>query len=105
MATTKEFHDYVLEQLQKTGNVTTRKMMGEYCVYYNGKMVGDICDNTLLLKPTESAIRLLPDVERSYPYEGAKTLMLVVEELENTELLTEVFRAMYDELPAPKKKK
>ena len=48
------------EQLQKTGNVTTRKMMGEYCVYYNGKMVGDICDNTLLLKPTESAIRLLP---------------------------------------------
>lgn len=60
MATTKEFHDYVLEQLQKTGNVTTRKMMGEYCVYYNGKMVGDICDNTLLLKPTEAAIRLLP---------------------------------------------
>lgn len=48
------------EQLQKTGNVTTRKMMGEYCVYYNGKMVGDICDNTLLLKPTEAAIRLLP---------------------------------------------
>lgn len=105
MATTKEFHNYVLEQLQKTGNVTTRKMMGEYCVYYNGKMVGDICDNTLLLKPTESAIRLLPDAERSYPYEGAKTLMLVVEELENTELLTEVFQAMYDELPAPKKKK
>ena len=63
MATTKEFHDYVLEQLQKTGNVTTRKMMGEYCVYYNGKMVGDICDNTLLLKPTEAAIRLLPAPE------------------------------------------
>ena len=53
-------------------------MMDEYCVYYNGKMVGDICDNTLLL----------PDAERSYPYEGAKTLMLVV-----------------DELPVPKKKK
>ena len=50
MATTKELHDYVLEQLQKTGNVTTGKMMDEYCVYYNGKMVGDICDNTLLLK-------------------------------------------------------
>ena len=55
------FHGQNLaEQPQKTGNVTTRKMMGEYCVYYNGKMVGDICDNTLLLKPTESAIRSLP---------------------------------------------
>ncbi len=105
MATTKEFHDYVLEQLQKAGNVTTRRMMGEYCVYYEGKLVGDICDNTLFLKPTESALRLMPDAERGYPYEGSKCLMILVEEVENTELMEKVLSAMYEELPMPKKRK
>ena len=72
MATTKEFHDFILENLQKVGEVSTRKMMGEYCVYYQGKMIGDICDNCLFLKPTASVLRLLPDAERAYPYEGSK---------------------------------
>lgn len=105
MATTKEFHDYVLEQLQKVGNVTTRRMMGEYCVYYEGKLVGDICDNTLFLKPTESALRLMPDAERGHPYEGSKCLMILVEEVENAELMEKVLSAMYEELPMPKKRK
>lgn len=77
--------------------------MGEYLVYYRGKLVGDICDNCLFLKPTESVLRLMPDAERAYPYEGSKTLMAVVEDVENTGLMTEVLNSMYEELPEPKK--
>lgn len=105
MATTKEFHDYVMEQLSRAGEVSSRKMMGEYCVYYREKLVGDLCDNQLFLKPTPSVLRLLPDAPRAYPYEGAKTLMTVVEEPENTALLQSVLEAMWPELPEPKKKK
>lgn len=105
MATSKDFHDYVMEQLARAGEVSSRKMMGEYCVYCRGKMVGDICDNQLLLKPTPSVLRLLPDAPRAYPYEGSKTLMVAVEDVENTPLLQAVLEAMYDELPDPKKKK
>lgn len=105
MATSKEFHDYILENLQRAGDVSTRKMMGEYCVYYRGKVVGDICDNTLFLKPTESVLKLLPDAERAYPYKGSKTLMAVVEQVENDGLMRELLEAMYEELPAPKPKK
>lgn len=104
MATSKEFHDYVMEQLARAGEVSSRKMMGEYCVYYRGKMVGDICDNQLFLKPTPSVLRLLPDAPRAYPYEGSKTLMTVVDDVENTALLQSVLEAAYDELPEPKKK-
>lgn len=104
MATSKEFHDYVVENLHRAGNVTARKMMGEYCIYYQEKLIGDICDNCLFLKPTESVLRLMPDADRAYPYEGSKTLMVVVEDVENTELMIEVLSEMYKELPEPKKK-
>jgi len=103
MATTKEFHDYIIECLQRVGNVSSKKMMGEYCVYFNQKLIGDICDNCLFLKPTESALRLMPAAERAYPYEGSKTLMIVVDDVENTELMSEVLNAMYIELPDRKK--
>ena len=102
MATSTEFHDYIVENLQKAGEISTRKMMGEYLVYYQKKLVGDICDNCLFLKPTESVRRLLPDAERAYPYEGSKTLMVV--DVENTKLMTEVLSEMYRELPESKKK-
>ena len=93
MATTKEFHDFILENLQKVGEVSTRKMMG------------DICDNCLFLKPTASVLRLLPDAERAYPYEGSKTLMVMVEDVEDTALMKKLLEGMYGELPEPKKKK
>ncbi len=104
MATSKEFHDYVMDSLQRIGDVSSKKMMGEYCVYYKGKLIGDICDNTLLLKPVESVLRLMPEAERAYPYEGSKTLMAVVDDVENIELMEKVLNAMYEELPEPKKK-
>lgn len=105
MSTSKEFHDYILEQLRRIGEVSARKMMGEYCVYYKGKLIGNICDNCLFLKPTESVLRLMPDAERAYPYEGSKTLMVVVDDVENKTLMTEALNEMHKELPEPKKKK
>lgn len=115
MATTKEFHDYIVENLRRAGDVTTRKMMGEYCVYFQAaesvadfpeekKLIGNICDNCLFLKPTESVLRLMPDAERAYPYEGSKTWMVVAEDVENVKLMTEVLNEMYKELPKTRKK-
>lgn len=105
MAVSKEFHNYILENLQKAGEVTTRAMMGGYCVYFRGKLIGDICDNCLFLKPTDFALKLLPDAERAYPYEGSKTKMIVLDDVENTELVSKVLEAMYTELPERKPKK
>lgn len=105
MATSKEFHDYVMEQLSRIGEFSSRKMMGEYCIYHRGKMIGDLCDNTFLLKPTASVLRLMPNADRGYPYEGSKTLMVIVDEIENTELMAAVIEAMYEELPEPRRRK
>ena len=105
MATSKEFHDYIMEQLSRIGEFSSRKMMGEYCIYHRGKMIGDLCDNTFLLKPTASVLRLMPDADRGYPYEGSKTLMVIVDEIENTELMAAVIDAMYEELPEPRRRK
>lgn len=105
MATSKEFHDYIMEQLSRIGEFSSRKMMGEYCIYHRGKMIGDLCDNSFLLKPTASVLRLMPDADRGYPYEGSKTLMVIVDEIENTELMAAVIDAMYEELPEPRRRK
>ena len=105
MATAKEYRDYVLECLTRAGNVTVRAMMGEYCLYCDGKVIGLLCDDTLYLKQTETSNKLLPDAERGYPYDGSKTLMLIVEDFEDTERMAEILRAMPDELPEPKPKK
>ena len=103
MATTKDFHDYVVECLQRVGDISTRKMMGEYLLYYRGKLIGNICDNCLFLKPTESALELMAFAERAYPYEGSKTKMIVVEDVENRELMAQVLDSMYEELPEGKR--
>ena len=79
-------------------------MMGEYIVYYRGRIVGGIYDDRFLVKPTKSAVSMMPDADKELPYEGAKE-MLLVDNVENREFLQELLNAMYDELPAPKKKK
>lgn len=79
-------------------------MMGEYIIYFRGKIAAYICDDRLLVKPVKSAISLMPEASYETPYEGAKD-MLLVNEVDNKEFLTELFIAMYDELPVPKKKK
>ncbi len=78
--------------------------MGEFIIYYRGKIVGGVYDNRLLVKPTKSAISYMPTVSYELPYEGTKE-MLLVDEVDNKEFLTGLFDAMYDELPTPKSKR
>lgn len=103
MASSKEYLEFVLEQLSLLDEITYRAMMGEYIIYYRGKVIGGIYDDRFLVKQTKSAVKWMPDAELELPYEGAKE-MLLVDEIENKEFLRELFDAMYPELPAPKKK-
>ncbi|MGN0107303.1 MAG: TfoX/Sxy family protein [Hominilimicola sp.] len=104
MASSKEYLNFILEQLTGLEAITHRQMMGEYIIYYRGKIAAYICDNRLLVKPVETAKKLMTDATYEPPYEGAKD-MLLVEDVENREFLSELFDAMYDELTAPKPKK
>ena len=104
MASSKEYLAFILGQLSELEEITYRAMMGEFVIYYRGKIVGGIYDNRFLVKPVKSAIRYMPTAPYEVPYEGAKE-MLLVEEVDNKEFLTGLFRAMYEELPAPKPKK
>ena len=104
MASSKEYLEFILEQLSGLPDVTYRTMMGEYIIYYGGKVIGGIYDDRFLVKPTKSAKALMPDAGMELPYDGAKE-MLLVDDVENREFLQELLEKMYDELPAPKKKK
>jgi TfoX/Sxy family transcriptional regulator of competence genes len=101
MASNNEYLDFVLEQCS---GLSARAMMGEYVLYYGGKVVGGIYDNRLLVKPTPSATALMPEALRELPYEGAKE-MLLVEDIEDRELLKKIFEAIFEDLPERKQKK
>ncbi len=104
MASSKAYLKFVLEQLSELEEITYRAMMGEYIIYYRGKIAGGIYDDRLLVKPTKSAIAYMPSPLFVTPYVGAKD-MLLVDEVDNKAFLTGLFNEMYDELPAPKPKK
>ena len=104
MASSKEYLEFILDQVSELEEVTYRAMMGEYIIYYRGKIVGGIYDDRLLVKPVKSAIALMPDAAYELPYEGAKE-MLLVDDVDKKDFITQLFNAMYDELPNPKKKK
>lgn len=104
MPSDKEYLEYILEQLSGISDVSYRAMMGEYIIYYRGKVIGGIYDNRFLVKPTDSAKALMPDAELELPYQGAKA-MLSVDDPDNREFLVKLLEAMYDELPEPKKRK
>ena len=101
MASSKEYLHFILEQLSDLDGISYRSMMGEYILYYRSKIVGGIYDDRLLVKKTRSALECMPAAVCDFPYEGAKE-MLLVEEVDNKEFLTDLFEAMYDELPLPK---
>ena len=103
MASSKEYLNFILEQLSGLDDVTYRAMMGEYMLYYRGKIVGGIYDDRLLVKPIKATLALMPDAPCELPYEGAKE-MLLVENVDDRSFLTKLFEAMYEELPAPEKK-
>ena len=101
MASSKEYLQFVLEQLSNLDGITHRAMMGEYIIYYNGKVVGGIYDDRFLLKQTKSSVKLLSDAPLEKPYDGAKELLLA--DVDNRELLETVIPQIADDLPDKKK--
>lgn len=103
MASSKEYLEYILEQLSELDEITYRAMMGEYILYYRKKIIGGIYDDRFLLKPVKAAKEMMPDANMELPYEGAKE-MLLVDDVENKAFLKELVEAMYEELPSPRKR-
>ncbi len=104
MASSKDYLDYILDQLSGLDDISYRAMMGEYIIYYRGKIVGGIYDDRFLVKHVKAAVDMMPDADLELPYEGAKK-MLLVDDVENRAFLCELLETMYPELPAPGKKK
>ena len=104
MASSKDYLDYILEQLSELEDVSYRAMMGEYIIYYRGKIIGGIYDDRFLVKPVKSAMAMMPDASMELPYEGAKE-MILIDDVDDRDFLRELLEAMYDELPAPRKKR
>ena len=104
MASSKEYLHFILEQLSDLDVVSYRSMMGEFILYYRGKIVGGIYDDRLFVKKTRTALELMPAAICELPYEGARE-MLLVDEVDSKAFLTKLFEAMYDELPLPKQKR
>ena len=104
MASSKEYLDFILDQLSELEDISYRAMMGEYILYYKGKIVGGIYDDRLLVKPVKSAIAYMPNAGYELPYDGAKE-MLLVDDVDSKDFLTGLFKAMFDELPALKPKR
>ena len=102
MASTKEYLDFILEQLSDLDGISSRAMMGEYILYCRGKVFGGIYDDRLLVKAVPSAIRMMPDAEMQQPYEGAKK-MLLVDDVDNREFLCRLVETMCEELPDKKR--
>lgn len=104
MASSKEYLNFILDQLSELDGISYRAMMGEYIIYYNGKIAGGIYDERFLVKPVKAALEILPDAKMELPYDGGKE-MLLIEDVDNREFLEVLFKAMYKELPESKKKK
>ncbi len=102
MASSKEFLYFVLEHLSNLSDITYRAMMGEYIIYYGGKVIGGIYDNRFLVKPTPSALKIMSNPQMEIPYTKGSP-MIMITDIENTELLTQLFNAMYPELPERKR--
>ena len=104
MASSKEYLEYILEQLSDLDDISYRAMMGEYIIYYRGKIIGGIYDDRFLVKPVKSARAMMPNASMELPYEGAKA-MILVDDVEDRDFLSELLESMYEELPAPRKKR
>lgn len=104
MASSREYLDFILEQLSQVDGITYRPMMGEYIIYCYGKVIGGIYDDRFLVKPVKAALQLMPDAPLEEPYPTGKP-MLLVDNVDSPEFLRELIEAMLPELPAPKQKK
>ena len=79
MASSKEYLQFILGQLSELEEINYRAMMGEFILYYRGKIVGGIYDDRLLIKPVSSAISYMPTISYELPYEGAKEMLKTLE--------------------------
>ena len=104
MASSEGYLDFILDQLSELDEITWRKMMGEYILYYRGKIVGGIYDDRFLVKPVKSAVAMMPNAVMERPYEGARE-MLLVDNVENRDFLKELLEAIFNELPTPGERK
>ena len=104
MSASKDYLNFILDQLSEVDGVTFRPMMGEYIIYIDGKTAAYVCDDRLLVKPLPAAERLMPDAKREPPYDGAKD-MLLVENVDDRAFLKTLFTAIYPNLPMPRSKK
>ena len=104
MASSRVYLEFILDQLSGLEEITYKSMMGEYILYYRGRVIGGIYDDRFLVKPTPSARSLMPEAKTELPYEGAKE-MLLVEDVDNRDFLTSLILAMYDQLTQPKRRK
>ena len=104
MPSSKEYLNFILEQLSDLNEITYKAMMGEFLIYYRCKLVGGIYDDRLLVKPVKSAIEYMPQATYSLPYDGAKE-MLLVDNVDDKEYLAGLFETMFADLPMPKNKK
>ena len=97
MASSREYFDFIIDQLSLVDGITSRKMMGEYILYCDGKIFGGIYDDRFLVKPTKSAFAKMPEAKRELPYDGAKE-MLLVEDIENREFLRDLVSSILSDL-------
>ncbi len=104
MASTKEYLDFIMEQLSDLNEIRFKAMMGEYILYYREKIFGGIYDDRLLIKPVPAAVKMMPDATMELPYEGAKE-MILVDDVDNRQFLCDLIEGMWEELPEKKKKK
>lgn len=104
MPSDKNYLDFILEQLSDLDGISYRAMMGEFILYYKGRIFGGIYDDRFLVKITDASLKLMPEAARETPYDGAKE-MLLVDEVDNSRFICELVRSMYEQLPPPKKKK
>ena len=105
MASDQAYVDFVVDQIENAGEITARKMFGEYGVFSNGKIFALICDNKLFVKPTEAGRDFIEDLAEAPPYPGAKLSFLIEDKVEDREWLSHLVRITLQELPAPKPKK
>ena len=105
MGSDKSFVDFVTDQIQDAGEITSRKMFGEYALYSNGKVVALICDNQVFVKQTEAGRKFIGDAKEAPPYPGAKMSFLIEDQIEDRKWFSELIRLTEQELPLPKKKK
>ncbi len=104
MASNQNFVNFIIGQIENAGQVTARKMFGEYGIYADDKIFGLICDNKLFIKPTESGRKFIGNVVEAPPYPGAKMYFLIEEKIEDRNWLSELVRITVKELPMPKPK-